>query len=412
VYLNRRSQPVGATAWKTLFSIAVDESMVFNVFMTKILDWRRSDDPRDVVHLAVQALVEGHVIAAPTEHAYVYLASGLHERAVEQLHRFAAFRKNNPVSVIPRCPDEVLDMIPSIGSSSRRLVRKAWPGPLVLQASKAGDHSSLQCLSSAVNRSISSREGEVRLWLPHHEVLQYIMRLVPGPLVVGLATQGSKPEVLARSASELPSGSAVLSIDGGILEEAGDPTVVTVDDDQGRVLYEGVLSESHLHQLSRYLILFVCTGNTCRSPMAAALMRQKIVDRFQPQFGGDPIPISVASAGVSAFGGDPASHGALEAIRRYGCSLDDHQSMQLTSRLVDSADLILAMGQRHRSVIASQWPDARSKVHLIAADGSEISDPFGGPLEVYQQCAEQLHQHTSYWLDHLDASSIIRWSKS
>jgi protein-tyrosine-phosphatase/tRNA A37 threonylcarbamoyladenosine synthetase subunit TsaC/SUA5/YrdC len=376
--------------------------MVFNVPMAKILDWRRSDDPRDVVHLAVQALVEGHVVAAPTESSYVYLASGLHEGAVEQLHRQASFRADNPMSIVPRTPDEVLDLVPSVGSGSRRLVRKAWPGPLILQSRDVDPYSSLRCLPDNAYQKVRNEFGEVRFWLPDHEVIHYITRLVSGPLVVALATRGDKPENLARSVTELASEASVLSIDGGIMQEVGEPTVVAVEGNRGRVVREGLLSESQLQALSQYLVLFVCTGNTCRSPMAAALMRKKVQDQS--------IPIFVASAGVSAFGGDPASHGALEAIRSHGCSLENHQSTQLNSKLVEQADLILAMGQRHRSVIISQWPELASKVHLVAADGSEISDPFGGPLEVYQRCAEQLDRHTSYWLEHLDTSSMIHWT--
>ena len=379
--------------------------------MAKILDWRRSDDPRDVVHLAVQALVEGHVVAAPTESSYVYLASGLQAGAVDQLLRQAGLWKKNPVSIIPRVPDEVLDLIPSVSSGSRRLVRKAWPGPLVLQSKSQDEYSSLRCLPGNVYDRIRNEQGEVRLWIPDHEVLHYITRLVSGPLVVALATRGDKADELARSVAELPAGTSVLSIDGGTIEESGEPTVVAVEGNRGQVLREGLLSESQLRQLSQYLVLFVCTGNTCRSPMAAALMRKKIQDKFQSEFDPQSLPIVVASAGVSAFGGDPASHGALEAIRGYGCSLDQHQSTQLNSRLVEQSDLILAMGQRHRSVIVAQWPEVASKVHLIAADGSEISDPFGGPLDVYQRCAEQLDRHTSYWLDHMDTSSMIHWSK-
>lgn len=385
--------------------------MVFNDRMAKILDWRRSDDPRDVVHLAVQALVEGHVVAAPTESSYVYLASGLHEGAVEQLHRQALLRKNNLLSIVPRTPDEVLDLIPSIGSSSRRLIRKAWPGPLVLQSKNSDPYSSLRCLPESVYQRIQDEQGSVRVWLPDHEVIHYITKLVSGPLVVALATQGAKPEMIARSVGDLAPGSSVLSIDGGIIQESGEPTVVAVEGNRGEVLREGVLSEDQLQQLSQYMILFICTGNTCRSPMAAALMQKKIHDKFRSEFEGQSIPLLVASAGVSAFGGDPASHGALEAIRGFGCSLEKHQSTQLNSRLIEQADLILAMGQRHRSVIVSQWPEVASKVYLVASDGSEISDPFGGPLDVYQRCAEQLHRHTSYWLDQLDTSSMIRWSK-
>lgn len=384
---------------------------MFNVGMAKILDWRRSDDPRDVVHLAVQALVEGHVVAAPTEYSYVYLASALHEGAVDQLHRHASLRKDNPLSIIPRAAEEVLDFIPSIQPSSCALVRKAWPGPLVLQSRNADEYSSLRCLPARVYERIQNPSGDVRLWLPHHEVLHYITRLVSGPLLVALASRGSEPGVIAGSVDELSPDASVLTIDGGVIQDVGEPTVVAIEGNRGQILRAGVLSEAQLRQWSQYFILFVCTGNTCRSPMAAALMRKKIQDKFRSEFEGTTLPIVVASAGVSAFGGDPASHGALEAIRGYGCSLDEHQSSQLNSRLVEQADLILAMGQRHRSVIVSQWPEMASKVHLIAADGSEISDPFGGPLDVYQRCAEQLHRHTNYWLDLLNTSSMIRWSK-
>ena len=385
--------------------------MVFNVGMAKILDWRRSDDPRDVVHLAVQALVEGHVVAAPTESSYVYLASALHEGAVEQLHRSASLRNGNYLAMIPRAASEAIDFIPSIGSSARRLVGKAWPGPLVLQCKNANTYSSLRCLPTTVYGRIQNERGEVRLWLPDHEVVHYITRLVSGPLIAALAPQGSKPDRIAGSIAELAAGSSVLSIDSGNIEEVGEPTVVAIEGNVGQIVREGSLSEAALRQLSQYLILMVCTGNTCRSPMAAALMRRKIQEKFKSEFPGQSIPIVVASAGVSAFGGDPASHGALEAIRSYSCSLDDHQSTQLNSQLVEQADLILAMGQRHRSVIVSQWPEVAPKVHLIAADGSEISDPFGGPLDVYQRCAEQLNRHTSYWLEQCDTSSILRWSK-
>jgi protein-tyrosine phosphatase len=185
---------------------------------------------------------------------------------------------------------------------------------------------------------------------------------------------------------------------------------VSIDGNRGKVLREGIVDRAQLRQMSQIIVLFVCTGNTCRSPMAAALMRNKIQTQFGKQFEGQSIPIVAVSAGVSAFGGDPASHGALQAIQAFHASLDDHQSTQLNSRLVEQADLILAMGQRHRNVIVSQWPEVAAKVHLVAADGSEISDPFGGPLEVYQRCAEQLDRHTDHWIQNLDTSSLIHWA--
>jgi len=67
------------------------------------------------------------------------------------------------------------------------------------------------------------------------------------------------------------------------------------------------------------------------------------------------------------------------------------------------------MGYRHRSVLCSQWPEYSDKIFMLASDQSDISDPFGGPIEVYEHCAKQLDRHTTHWVDRLDPSSVIRW---
>lgn len=381
--------------------------------MTKILDWRRSDDPRDVVHLAVQALVEGHVVAVPTQTCYVLVASGLCSAAVESLDSIAALPAQGPLAVVPRSSDESLDILPKLSGAARRLVRKLWPGPVILQHRNTDPFSSMRCLAPPVLSRLQPTEDRLRLWQPSHEVLHHIAKLVPGPLVCGLAPNRVRPGSPVAAIDELVAGQSVLAIDAGTVEAPGVPTVIELDGNQGRIVREGVAPRSYLRAQSQMVILFVCTGNTCRSPMAAALMRRKIATRFG---GANPasssrsdVPIIACSAGVSAYGGDPASHGALHAIRMYQASLDDHQSTQLHSGLVDQADLILAMGHKHRSIILAQWPEAASKVHLIASDGGEISDPFGGSLEVYQKCAEQLDRHTSYWIDQLDTDAVIQW---
>jgi len=84
-------------------------------------------------------------------------------------------------------------------------------------------------------------------------------------------------------------------------------------------------------------------------------------------------------------------------------------SSQLTREMVDHADIILTMGGRHKHVIVSQWPSAESKIHLISPEGAEITDPFGAPLDVYERCAQQLDQHTDYWINQLNVSDLIRW---
>ena len=375
--------------------------------MTKILDWKKSEDPRDIVHLAVQALAEGHVVALPSNYSYLLVASGLRPKAVEQLYKNAKRSAGNNVSLMVRSADETLDYFPDLSAAARRLAKKAWPGPVILNIPDSQASSVLRCLDIQVCEKMRDAENRIQVWQPEHIVLEHVCRLLSGPLVCCPArdAKGSLVEMVEL----LIPDESTLAVDDGPVAHYGEPSIVVIDGNTGRLTRKGLVDEAWLRQISQWTVLFVCTGNTCRSPMAQAMMEKKIADKFGKLSPDGKSPIISISAGVSAYGGDTASHGALAAIKQYGSSLVRHQSTQLNESLVDQADLILAMGQRHRHVLVSQWPSIASKVHLISPDGGEISDPFGGPLEIYQKCAQQLDEHTDYWMDRLDTESLIQW---
>lgn len=371
--------------------------------MSRVLDWRGSEDPADFVHQAVQALTEGDLVVLPTDTCYIAIASGLKENAVQALTAYCD-PENPQLCILPRSPEESVDFVPGFSPGALRLAKKVWPGPLVIQHRNGSKSSTMDCLCASTLKLIETSDRQVRLWQPGNGILRSISRLFSGPIVAALPMESRG---LLTDVAKLESHPNSLIIDAGAIQGIGAPTLVSVDGSCGKILLPGVLALEQLQALSQFLILLVCTGNTCRSPMAAALMQKKVLARFGGAI--ESVPICIASAGVSAALGDPASQGARHAIRKYGLTLESHESTQVHSYMIEQADLVLVMGHRHRSVLRSQWPEYSEKIFMLAADEGDISDPFGGPVEVYEHCAKQLDRHTSYWVDRLDPSIVIKW---
>lgn len=138
------------------------------------------------------------------------------------------------------------------------------------------------------------------------------------------------------------------------------------------------------------LIVVVCTGNICRSPMGERLLAHAL-NAEEGRLGG----LKVVSAGVAARGGDPASANSVTALAKVGLDLNDHQSQPLTPELLEKALAVFVMTETHRAVIQASFEPMPRNIFLFRefmpreAD-KEIADPYGGPLPLYEACRDEI----------------------
>jgi protein-tyrosine phosphatase len=358
-----------------------------------VIDIRSADDSRDVVHRAVQALAEGKLVAMPTETVYGLAASALDGRAIDRLLDAKRRSAGKALTLAIRSADDVLDYVPTLSPLGRRLARRCWPGPVTIVAEDRHPESLIHQLPACVQKVVAPN-NTVGLRVPAHNMVLDILRMLVGPVALTSANpQGQSDPVTAEEVVAALGDRVELVLDDGQSRLGQPSTVVKVGHKRFEILRAGVVSEQTLKRLSSLMILLVCTGNTCRSPMAEAMCRQLIAERLGcPAAELTDHGVMVMSAGLSAMLGARPTPEAVSVVGKMGLNLADHVSQPLTTQLIQHADIIWTMTRSHRQAIVSQWPEASGRTMVLAPDQSDISDPIGGPIEYYEQCARQIHK--------------------
>jgi tRNA threonylcarbamoyl adenosine modification protein (Sua5/YciO/YrdC/YwlC family) len=344
----------------------------------KVLD--RAARAEELDH-AGAVLRAGGLVAFPTETVYGIAVAATHPEAVERLYEVKRRPRAKAMSLMVAGMEPVLERCPTIPPKALALMKRFWPGPLTIVLPTVAPD--------------GSEGGWIGFRYPDHPLAQGLVRAAGVPLLVPSANISGRPpatsaqEVLRQFPDEID-----LVIDGGPTGGGLASTVVQVRGDEVTVLREGAIPEQRIDRPHGAHVLFVCTGNTDRSPLAAALLRRRLSMALGcPEDELEARGLTVRSAGLGADPGRRASRRCRRVAQEEfdpPLDLEQHRSHKLTQEMVEEATRVFCMERYQREEILAFFPHRVRDVFLLDPEGSDVRDPSGQSLEAYRRLARRL----------------------
>lgn len=354
---------------------------------TEVVNINPDAPEKDKIARAGSVIRRGGIVAFPTDTVYGLGADAFNEEAVLKVYKAKKRGKEKPLSIFISNEDDLNGIASEISEPAKALMRKFWPGPLTLVL-PAGDK---------LSKTLTGNSDNIGVRIPDSKIAIALIRESKVPITSPSANISGHPEPCSKEdvLKELE-GRIDMVIDGGISGSGLPSTVVDMTGERPNILREGKISRAALEKIwsEKKIILFVCTGNSCRSVIASALFKKMLGETIKhyPSKREMLSKIDVLSAGISPFPGMNAPPETLKVMQEEGIDVSEHKAVSLTSETARKSSLILVMEERHKREILNIVPDCADKIFLLKEfsknkdDTLDISDPIGHSLEVYREC--------------------------
>ncbi len=356
---------------------------------TKVIQVRSLQDGAAAARQGADALKAGKLVGFATETVYGIAADASNADTMDRLRELKS-RPTRPFSVHLGRPQDAYRYIADMPTVARTIIRKGWPGPVTLLVPTGGRLAD-RTLGGPTLYARLCQDDIIGLRCPDEPTTAAMLTEAGVPIVAPSANLAGAPS--PRTAADVLAaldGRIDLLIDSGPTRCGKDSTIVQVSDTGWKVVRAGVHDAVTIRSLATLTVLFVCTGNTCRSPMAEGLAVKLLSEKLHCR----PAELvdrgySVLSAGVAGAPGFGPTPEAAAAAKKLGADIAGHRSRKLTSELIHSADMIFCMTDFHVEEVRSLAPDNSQKVQRLDAT-ADIPDPIGHGPDVYLRTARRI----------------------
>ncbi len=318
-------------------------------------------------------ILHGGIVALPTETVYGLGALARDKAAVEKLYTIKQRDTSKPFTLVVGSVDQALNIFTTLPPYGYRLIERFWPGPLTMIF-------------------YDKKDEKVGVRVPAHDILQRILSGLTDPIYLPSANVTGQQEAFSADDVESSFNEQIdMIVDGGVSRYCQPSTVLDITYHPFKILREGVITTREIVEtFVKKRLVFVCTGNTCRSVLSEYLLKKYLFE-YDPQLADR---YEIISCGVAASEGRGASDSVLDILfHEEEIGAVDHSSCRLDRETLLSADLIFTMENSQKDYVLKLEPTVGARVFPLSkflpkSPEVDIQDPIGQPRQVYQKVYE------------------------